>query len=358
MWRIRSRSQGHFRLLGRAVLLTQEDHRTGRFPAINERNTMKSTALSVEQGLDSALRSFKDQASAVKNAHDIARQEIRDDAKASDLGKRERLDALKQQTRSKLQAIRAEQDSYIKTLRNKVERELRGNQPSDANNVALRRDAADRAPKIADKQEPMAALAEAAVRDGRYLLAAERAGSITPPSSTASFCMARPRTSISPQPPKTVTPRSSRRSPCIAPPATGVGSTWRADPSIGCSPSVTATTWSSTKTRCSAATTSEHAEPTRRRRRTSTPTGSSGAVKCRGLRNYRLRAEESLTCFRQIIARHDGEFNDPGMASERVLPDRVFPAEGDGADAVPRVECRCAAVGLRAVDRARRAGGG
>jgi hypothetical protein len=122
---------------------------------------MKSTALSVEQGLDSALRSFKDQASAVKKAHDLARQEIRDDAKASDLGKRERLDALKQQTRSKLDAIKAEQESYIKTLRDKVERELRGNQPSDANSVLLRRDAADRARRITDKAEALAVLNDA-----------------------------------------------------------------------------------------------------------------------------------------------------------------------------------------------------
>lgn len=83
--------------------------------------------------------------STVKNAHNTARQAIRDDVNASDVGKRERLDALNQLTRSKLDAIKGEQESHVSGVRDRLERELRGSQPSDANSVLLRRHAADRA---------------------------------------------------------------------------------------------------------------------------------------------------------------------------------------------------------------------
>ena len=121
----------------------------------------KSTELSVEQNLPSALSSFKDSAAAVKGAHKPARQAILDDPMTSDLAKKQSLEVLDKETRSKLDGIKAEQDSYVKSLRDKVESELRGNQPSDANSVLLRRDAADRARKITDKQEALNVLNDA-----------------------------------------------------------------------------------------------------------------------------------------------------------------------------------------------------
>lgn len=121
----------------------------------------KSTAASVETALPSALNGFKERASAVKDAHRTARKAIVDDRMTSDLAKKEKLLALDRDTRAKLDSVRADQESYVKGLRDKVERELRGNQPADANSVLLRRDASDRVRKITDKQEAMDALNDA-----------------------------------------------------------------------------------------------------------------------------------------------------------------------------------------------------
>lgn len=121
----------------------------------------KSTAASVEQHLPSALRDFKERASSVKVAHVSARQEIKDDPMTSDLAKREKLEALDKATRSELDRIRAEQDSHVKGLRDKIERELRGTQPADANSILLRRDASSRVRKITDKAEALDALNDA-----------------------------------------------------------------------------------------------------------------------------------------------------------------------------------------------------
>ncbi|MGW9629068.1 hypothetical protein ACWGST_00010 [Agromyces sp. NPDC055520] len=121
----------------------------------------KSTAASVESSLPSALNSYKESAAAVKDAHRTARQAILNDRMTSDLAKKQKLEALDKDTRGKLDGIKADQDSYVKNLRDKVERELRGSQPSDANSVLLRRDAADRARKIMDKQEAMEVLNDA-----------------------------------------------------------------------------------------------------------------------------------------------------------------------------------------------------
>ncbi|GLI28495.1 hypothetical protein ARHIZOSPH14_27370 [Agromyces rhizosphaerae] len=125
----------------------------------------KSTAASVESSLPSALNSYKESASAAKEAHRAARQAILADPMASDLAKKQKLEALDKDTRSKLDAIKGQQDSYVSGLRNKIEKELRGNQPTDANSVLLRRDAADRARKITDKQEAMDVLNDA-IRNG------------------------------------------------------------------------------------------------------------------------------------------------------------------------------------------------
>ncbi len=121
----------------------------------------KTTTLSAERDLPEALRGFKDRAAAVKDAHKSARQAIKDDPRRSDQAKRDDLAALEKDTRSKLDGVRADQDSYVKNLRDKIEGELRGNQPSDANSVLLRRDASDRARRVQDKDEAMAVLQDA-----------------------------------------------------------------------------------------------------------------------------------------------------------------------------------------------------
>jgi hypothetical protein len=121
----------------------------------------KTTAASAERDLPSALRSFKERAASVKDAHKSARQAIKDDPRRSDTAKRDDLAALDKDTRSKLDGIKGEQDSYVKGLRDKIESEFRGNQPTDANSVLLRRDASDRARRITDKDEARAVLNDA-----------------------------------------------------------------------------------------------------------------------------------------------------------------------------------------------------
>lgn len=121
----------------------------------------KTTAASVESALLPKLNSFKEQAAQVKEAHHAARKAIQDDPMTSDLAKRGKLDILKGETRAKLDGIKADQESYVKGLRSQLEKEFRGNQPADASSVLLRRDAADRARRITDKQEAMEVLQDA-----------------------------------------------------------------------------------------------------------------------------------------------------------------------------------------------------
>jgi hypothetical protein len=113
----------------------------------------KTTTLSVERDLPAALRGFKQRASAVKEAHSVASQAIREDPLRSDLAKSDDHAALTKKTRDALASIRGEQDSYVKNLRDKIEREFRGDQPADAASVVSRRDAADRARKVTDRRE-------------------------------------------------------------------------------------------------------------------------------------------------------------------------------------------------------------
>ena len=121
----------------------------------------KSTPDAVERDLKASLSGFKERAFAVKEADSAARKALRNDPMTSDLAKKEHLDALRKQTRSQLDAIRSEQEAYVSGLHNKLERELLGNQPSDANSVLLRRDAADRARRIKDEAEALAVLSDA-----------------------------------------------------------------------------------------------------------------------------------------------------------------------------------------------------
>ncbi|GAT74854.1 hypothetical protein MHM582_3362 [Microbacterium sp. HM58-2] len=121
----------------------------------------KTTLASAESSLNSALTSYKESAASIKEAHRVARQTILDDEMISDKAKHERLEALKVDTRSKLDGLRGQQDSYVDGLRTKLEKELRGHQPNDANSVLLRRDAAERARRIVDQQEALDVLNDA-----------------------------------------------------------------------------------------------------------------------------------------------------------------------------------------------------
>lgn len=125
----------------------------------------KTTAASIERDLPDSLNSFKSRAAEAKAQHRVARQAIKDDEMTSDLAKKEKLAELDRQTRSRLDALKAEQESYVSGLKSKIERELRGNQPGDAASVVSRRDAADRARQIQDKTEAMEVLRDA-IRNG------------------------------------------------------------------------------------------------------------------------------------------------------------------------------------------------
>lgn len=121
----------------------------------------KSTPLSVQNAFNDALKSYQKQADAVKAAHHAARQEIRDDFRRSDVAKSDDLAALQKDTKAKLDALKESQTTFVKDLRAKVEREFRGNQPTDAASVVSRRDAADRARRLADKNEALEVLQDA-----------------------------------------------------------------------------------------------------------------------------------------------------------------------------------------------------
>ena len=121
----------------------------------------KSTPLSVQNAFNDKLKNSQEQAAAVKAAHDKARKAIKDDPMTSDLAKRGKLDALKTEAKAKLDALKESQESFVKGLRDKVEKEFHGNQPTDAASVVSRRDAADRARKITDKREAMEVLQDA-----------------------------------------------------------------------------------------------------------------------------------------------------------------------------------------------------
>lgn len=121
----------------------------------------KTTAASVESALLPKLNGFKESAAQVKDAHRAARQAILNDDMISDKAREDRLEALNKDTRAKLDGIKADQESYVKGLRAQLEKKFRGDQPTDASSILLRRDAADRARKINDRQEAMEVLQDA-----------------------------------------------------------------------------------------------------------------------------------------------------------------------------------------------------
>jgi len=96
----------------------------------------------------------------VKEAHRNAAKAIKDDTTLSDTGRRQKLDALNYETKSRIAALKESQDSFVKDLRAKVEKELRGDLPADAASVVSRRDAADRARKL-DPNEALEVLRDA-----------------------------------------------------------------------------------------------------------------------------------------------------------------------------------------------------
>ena len=123
---------------------------------------IKSTPGGVERELESRLNRFKEQAATLKDGHRAARQKVQDDPMLSALAKQTRIADLHTATRAKLDALRGEQSAYVKGVRSRLEKELAGNQPTDASSVLLRRDAADRARKIVDEAEALSVLADAA----------------------------------------------------------------------------------------------------------------------------------------------------------------------------------------------------
>lgn len=121
----------------------------------------KSTPLSVQNAFNDKLKASQAQADAIKAAHRAASQSIKDDTTLSPTGKRQKLDALNYDTMTKIAALKDSQESFLKGLRDKVEKEFRGSQPTDAASVVSRRDAADRARKITDKREALEVLQDA-----------------------------------------------------------------------------------------------------------------------------------------------------------------------------------------------------
>lgn len=111
----------------------------------------KSTPLSVQNAFNSALKNSQESAASIKAAHAASRQAIKDDPMISDLARRGKLDSLAYETKAKLDGLKADQEAFVKGLRDKVEKEFRGNQPTDA---------ADRARKL-DKAEALEVLNDA-----------------------------------------------------------------------------------------------------------------------------------------------------------------------------------------------------
>lgn len=116
----------------------------------------------VQSDLKSKISGLHAQAHELKEQYRAAREGILQDPRLSEAAKAEDTAKLTEGVASKLQDLRAEQARYVESLRRDVERELLGNLPSDANSVMLRRDAAERARKVADEREAVAVLRDAA----------------------------------------------------------------------------------------------------------------------------------------------------------------------------------------------------
>ncbi|KXC06428.1 hypothetical protein [Microbacterium hominis] len=129
----------------------------------------KYTASGVERELQSKIAGFKSRVTAIKKAYTAKRQDILRDERLTDAAKTADLAKLSEKTAEQIASIKGEQEAYISTLRSNVESALRGSQPTDANSVLLRRDAADRARKIIDEVEALDVLSDA-IRGGDVTL--------------------------------------------------------------------------------------------------------------------------------------------------------------------------------------------
>lgn len=115
--------------------------------------TIKTTVASLEKSLPSRLGEFKSRATAAKEAYQAKRRDILQNDRLSDTARTSDLAKLLDAHRKELDSIKAEQDTYVSGLTRSLESELRGSQPTDANSVLLRRDAADRVRKITSPQD-------------------------------------------------------------------------------------------------------------------------------------------------------------------------------------------------------------
>ncbi|GAA1850075.1 hypothetical protein ACFQZV_07270 [Microbacterium koreense] len=127
--------------------------------------TIKSTPLSIENELKGKVEGFHARANAIKQTYHEQRQDILKDDRLNDAAKTGDLAALADATSTELKAIKAEQISYVAGLRTRLEKELAGNQPTDASSVLLRRDASERARNIEDERTALAALQDAIAND-------------------------------------------------------------------------------------------------------------------------------------------------------------------------------------------------
>jgi len=122
----------------------------------------KYTPIRAENELKDNLGRFHDRAAAIKKEYYDKRAAILNDDRLSAQAQNEDAAKLLDETTEKLKAVLEEQRSYVNGLKATLEKELRGNQPMDANSILLRRDAAERARKITDEKEALAVLADAA----------------------------------------------------------------------------------------------------------------------------------------------------------------------------------------------------
>jgi len=124
----------------------------------------------VEKDLKAKIEGFQARARSLKEEHREKAKAIRQDDRLTWEAKQEDLAKLADQTNNALLAVRDEQESYVSRVQSDIEHAVRGSQPTDANSVLLRRDAADRARKIATEKDAIDMLNDAA-RSGDESLA-------------------------------------------------------------------------------------------------------------------------------------------------------------------------------------------
>ena len=124
----------------------------------------------VEKDLKAKIEGFQARAGALKEEHRVKAQAIRQDGRLTQEAKQDDLAKLVEQTNNAIRAIKDEQRAYVSRVQSDIEHAVRGSQPTDANSVLLRRDAADRARKIATEKDAIDMLNDAA-RSGDESLA-------------------------------------------------------------------------------------------------------------------------------------------------------------------------------------------